>query len=177
MDKQHIKQLPEYPSELLQLALDDISVIKKDKRYKIDLYYWHKPNKDTNTCYVCLAGAVLVNTLKFDIKNIVPYDFSSAQGEIGKDNLKKLRTIDILRHLHLLLYVYQDYKKSVGQILTDEEKDVVEKRQEEMYRKLEKFDNHKGAIYEFKNFEKSYEFFSSIVEDIEYLDKKILGKK
>ena len=173
-----VKQLPEYPSELLQLALDDIAVIKKNKKYKIDVEIWHSPNDDTDKCEVCLAGAVLANTLKLDREITVVIALSDENALIGEKNTIKLRTIDSLRELEIY-DVYENYKKphGYGQRLTFEHVELLEKYREKIYKKFEATGLEERDIKKFKNFKVSHDFYSSIVEDLVELDKEILGRK
>ena len=187
MNKQKTKhkKLPKYPSELLKLALDDIAVVKKDKRYKIDTGLWHRPNK--KTCSVCLGGAVLASTFKFDRKTLVDSP-RELLDEIGQDNCIKLSIIDRLRRLELA-EVYYDFRHFLKKLhltgeemepLTNEEMEIIRMRNWSILNKLDKITprNYEHEdIFCFRSFKKSHEFYSSIVEDIEYLDKKILGMK
>ncbi len=59
-----MKTLPDKPSELITLALNDLLKVEKDKRYKIDMDTWHTPN---GKCAICLAGAVMAKSLGADI--------------------------------------------------------------------------------------------------------------
>ena len=171
------KPLPHYPSELLRLALNDISEIEYDDRYKIDTDVWYEYDEYKNISSVNLAGVVMANTLKFNIKTVVSYDFSSVQGVIGKDNIKKLKTIEGLRLLDLY-DVYSEYKNS----LTDKEKTLIKKCYESIGKKLKEYtdnpdmDVDEEDIIEFKNFYDAYNFYSSIIGDLAYLDEKILGR-
>ena len=169
------KELPFYPSELLQLALDDIAIINQYKGYEINTNQFHKASK--TTCSVCLAGAVLANTLKFDRGTSIDF-VGEFKDKIGIDNCIKLSFIDRLRRLSLI-YLYYDYKERLFRKgLTSKEFMLLTKAFEKMQKKLgdkpSKF--YFKYIKEFKDFEKSHKFYSSIVEDIAELDKKILGR-
>lgn len=59
-------------SDLLQLAFDDLLIVSKDDRYTLHMEKWHEPATYTGTCYVCMAGAVMANTMK------VPVDMSDS---------------------------------------------------------------------------------------------------
>ena len=176
--KRKQKDLPKYPSQLLKLALDDIAVINKDERYEIDADEWHMPNK--KTCLVCLSGAVLANTLKFNIKNKEVKYIQETIDEIGVDNCIKLGFIDKLRKLELML-VYFEFKNFLKQKnLTIKQRDIIGGVIDKIFKKLRKITPSKYVfdhIFSFKDFKKSHDFYSSIVEDLEYLDKKILGRK
>ncbi len=65
--------LPDTPSELLTVALDDLKKVERSTRYIVDMEFWHLPTKYAigkygynNKCVVCLAGAALAKTLKND---------------------------------------------------------------------------------------------------------------
>ena len=58
------KELPTKPSELIRLALADLRACERDDRYVVDMGDWHRPSMDDReVCRVCLAGAVLAQTL------------------------------------------------------------------------------------------------------------------
>lgn len=57
-------KLPTKPSELIRLALGDLRKCEDDPDYIIDMISWHEPGR--NTCYVCLAGAVMAKSLGAD---------------------------------------------------------------------------------------------------------------
>ena len=53
------------PSALLLHALADLKLCEADPKYKIQMSFWHTPiSISSKTCTVCLAGAVMVKTLK-----------------------------------------------------------------------------------------------------------------
>ena len=56
--------LPKKPSVLLKLALKDLETCRNSPKYTIDMDYWFYTNG--NECTVCLAGAVMAQTLGFD---------------------------------------------------------------------------------------------------------------
>lgn len=61
--------LPDKTSELIRVALDDLSLVQSDDRYAVAMNIFHsydislyaKPGD--NRCYVCLAGAVIAKRL------------------------------------------------------------------------------------------------------------------
>lgn len=69
--------LPDKPSALIRLALDDLEKVEKDGRYRVDMTQWHggwRPERDI-PCRVCLAGAVMAKTLGTNLRaSIVPRD-------------------------------------------------------------------------------------------------------
>lgn len=89
--------LPNKPSELITVALDDLRRCEEDARYAINMWAtWHAPSfqndgSATDVCYVCMAGAVMAQTLGEDIDtNIFPSSYDT-----GLQN--KLSAIDELR--------------------------------------------------------------------------------
>jgi hypothetical protein len=60
-------KLPNKPSLLLSLALKDLEKAERSPKYTIDMGVWHKPSPGRRGhCQVCLGGAVLAFSLKFD---------------------------------------------------------------------------------------------------------------
>lgn len=73
--------LPDKPSAMIRLAIADMKALmeRKDLKYKIDMNTWHE-NDGRGTCYVCLAGSVMANTLKVPHEeDIEPFDLSNPQ--------------------------------------------------------------------------------------------------
>jgi len=75
-------KLPDTLSDLILLACDDVERLPKGYRLSYDV--WAKKHK--KTCYVCLAGAVLVNTCSATIKK----DTFKIEIEDKRANLKML---------------------------------------------------------------------------------------
>lgn len=68
---------PERLSDLIRLAVHDIKLVADDKRYEIDMEFFHfKPSAEP-VCYVCFAGAVMAKTLQFDLDDRLPHLFSA----------------------------------------------------------------------------------------------------
>lgn len=83
-------QLPEKLSALLRLAVKDVQLCEKDPRIILDMDTWHDPLLDEGKCVVCMAGAVMHNTLEADIdKELSPKFFP--------DNDQALKAINQLR--------------------------------------------------------------------------------
>ena len=57
--------LPDKPSELIRIALDDLEACEADPRYEIDMGRWH--GAADPTCSVCLAGAVMAQRLRISL--------------------------------------------------------------------------------------------------------------
>lgn len=87
-------KLPNKPSKLLKVALEDLEAVEKDLKYRIDMNSWHQP--EDNKCSVCLAGAVMANRLRCDIeKALDPYDLLvDGNIEYWVDLRNKLEAID-----------------------------------------------------------------------------------
>lgn len=63
--------LPDKPSALIRVALDDLGVIENSPEYRVDMRVWHYPVEDnegefTGVCEVCLAGAVMARLSGFN---------------------------------------------------------------------------------------------------------------
>lgn len=56
--------LPDKPSELLVLALEDLEKVEKDPKYQVNMGTWHRPSEFEPVCLVCLAGAVMAGHLQ-----------------------------------------------------------------------------------------------------------------
>ena len=64
--KKKFGKLPGVPSKLIKLALKDLKLVEKDRRYRISMNTtWHEPN---GKCTVCFAGAVMAKALKVSPK-------------------------------------------------------------------------------------------------------------
>jgi len=69
------RSLPNLPSVLIRLALDDLEAVERDPRYVVWMGMWHQPisngrflnyfQTDRDVCAVCLAGAVMARSLGF----------------------------------------------------------------------------------------------------------------
>ncbi len=73
--------LPDKPSELLRLALDDLRACEADPHYRVDMGVWHTPTKRffglMNACKVCFAGSVMAQTCK------IPMEWGGAEVRDG----------------------------------------------------------------------------------------------
>ena len=88
-----IETLPDKPSELLRMALDDTLKAEKAKGYEVRMGFWHSPNpcSDKEICLVCMAGAVMSNRLKADPKHSLSPD------SFNRDTALKLDAVDNMR--------------------------------------------------------------------------------
>lgn len=73
-------RLPNKPSALLRLALDDLNKVEKQDGYKVNMASWHTPAlaaPATNKCQVCLAGAAMAKSLRGDSdSDLTPTSYS-----------------------------------------------------------------------------------------------------
>ena len=80
MNKNNV--LPDRPSLLIALALDDLELARQDPNYEINMADWHVPNHAKGTCEVCLAGAVLAKTLRIEKStDYISLSFTNGNGE------------------------------------------------------------------------------------------------
>ena len=75
-------------SELIRVAVSDLKKVLASLKHEIDMHDWIRP--EPNLCYVCLAGAVLINTLGYpDDKEIIGYQPDEVQDLMDKlDSLR-----------------------------------------------------------------------------------------
>ncbi len=72
--------LPSKPSELINLALNDLEAVEVDSRYRVNMNNWHLPIEEI--CEVCLAGSVIAKS--FNRPSVI----SVFPQHIGKDRSK-----------------------------------------------------------------------------------------
>lgn len=64
-------RLPDMPSDLITLALEDLIKVEATEQYEVRMSQWHCPSKayggDFLFCQVCFAGAVMAMTLRSSI--------------------------------------------------------------------------------------------------------------
>ena len=90
--------LPDKPSDLLELSLKDLIRAERRKHVKIDMSTYHYPrsaHSQTGSCYVCLAGAMMIGSLNTSI------DFQAGTGDWGIQVQHKLYAIDAFREGYL----------------------------------------------------------------------------
>jgi hypothetical protein len=82
--------LPDLPSDLLSMALQDLCAVEQStQEYAIDMTKWHVPGR--GVCYVCLAGALLTRFLEMD--ELVHHP----QGRFDDVTFQKLGAVDLFR--------------------------------------------------------------------------------
>ncbi len=89
------QRLPNKPSDLIEVAMNDLNSLERSRKYIINMHTWHSPEYGsggkTGRCYICLAGSVMAKTLGADIEgDLGPCDFST-------NIAKKLNALDEFR--------------------------------------------------------------------------------
>ena len=101
MTKNEIK-LPDTLSGLIRVALVDLCKCEKDDKYDIFMEDWHTP-QDSGICEVCLAGAVMAQTLDIPIENESfpsEFGFQIQQGLHALNSIKRGHVSDIIMSLN-----------------------------------------------------------------------------
>ncbi len=95
--KKRRQRLPNIPSKLIRLAVKDLEVVESKPRYVIGMGSWHEARN--NTCEVCLAGAVIANSLKISPLNKDRNDYPTKTFPDCFDDRtsSKLKAIDAFR--------------------------------------------------------------------------------
>ena len=70
-------QLPNKLSALLRLAVQDAQKCERDPRYELNMGAWHVLEDGDATCQVCMAGAVMAQTLQYPIDRRVTWSDAS----------------------------------------------------------------------------------------------------
>jgi hypothetical protein len=83
-------RLPGRPSELIRIALKDLALVRRSKRYVVDMDMYHFPYRSAGKCHVCFAGAVIAKTMRQDWeRELVPAYF--------REECEALRALDFFR--------------------------------------------------------------------------------
>jgi len=79
-----LSKLPSKLGDLIRLALSDLEACESTPGYLIEMDTWHKYSQNEDTCYVCLAGAVMANTLGVprDVTETPKVDVEDALGSL-----------------------------------------------------------------------------------------------
>lgn len=88
--------LPDKPSELIKIALKDLTMVENTPGYKIAMSSWHEPITTSDqgpVCMVCLAGSVIAGTFKA----LIGSHQSPATITADKQTRDKLLSLDWLR--------------------------------------------------------------------------------
>ena len=80
------------PSDLLDIALEDLQLVQEDNEYELRMEFWHEYNHKNDKCFVCLAGAVLSFSLSCNREvNVELCDFTPKV----KDRLTAINSLRI----------------------------------------------------------------------------------
>jgi hypothetical protein len=86
------KSLPDKPSELLMVAMEDLEKIETMEKIKINMSSW------VDNCEVCHAGAVMINSLGVDAEKCwAPFQLSSPDLKGKRSASEKLNAINDIR--------------------------------------------------------------------------------
>lgn len=81
--------LPRLPSALIRVGVRDLEACERDGRYEVHMYDWHRNRR--GKCSVCLAGAVMAQTLgRSPSDDLEPYFFETDTA-LALDALNSLR--------------------------------------------------------------------------------------
>ena len=101
-----MKELPNTLHELLGLAIKDMEALMGTEDNAFDMGAWIYMSKYGNLCYVCMAGAVMLNTLKIkkpprgqDIK-LEPFKRPLRFKIYAIDNMRKGKFKEAFLHLY-----------------------------------------------------------------------------
>ena len=86
------QHLPTTPSELIRAALADLHACEHDDLYVVDMEEWHTPvyDYDGEGCAVCLAGAVMAQTLGAPREQAISTHDLAGYGSSVEDGLRAL---------------------------------------------------------------------------------------
>jgi hypothetical protein len=107
-----VSALPEKLSELLTTAINDLEACEAAEGYTIDMGVWHQWDGGHETCAVCLAGAVMAQTLEFPQK--ANADFGNA--DLGT-HMAALDVLDDISRGHIAEAVRKHGQLSDGRQL------------------------------------------------------------
>lgn len=85
--------LPDKPSALIRVALCDLRKVEQDPKFRVDMTRWMY--RDNVVCYVCLAGAVMAQSL--GIMGMVSEELTPIETFILDAESDKLRALNEFR--------------------------------------------------------------------------------
>lgn len=93
-------KLPNKLSELLRLAVRDAQAVEQRDGYRLDMLVFHEPRRG-GSCAVCMAGAVIANTLEGDPScDLAPADFDQDTWRLWAiDSMRQGAFVDALNEL------------------------------------------------------------------------------
>lgn len=87
---------PTKASEAIRLALADLEKCEANPHYRINMGLWHGRKASTGPCYVCLAGAVMAQTLGTPrTATRAPYEFRNSDNPAWESILEGLNSVRI----------------------------------------------------------------------------------
>lgn len=87
--------LPRKMSALIRVALADLRLVERSKRYVVNMDAWHLAKDDDHPCAVCFGGSVMAKSLDADPGRILePRDFPGNTDQLFALNC--LRTGDLV---------------------------------------------------------------------------------
>lgn len=111
-------KLPDKLSDLLELSLNDCAKVRRSKRYALHMNGWH--GTINGTCYVCMAGAIMAQTLRCSPNTTyLPTDIENKESADG------LRAVNLMRTGQFAQAQYQLSNKTFNK-LTDEQHQAFE---------------------------------------------------
>lgn len=114
--------LPDTMGVSLRLAVSDALAVKKMPGYKLNMYEWYV--NCTEVCTVCMAGAVMVNTLGITGEDLGIFPTPSAILRLGFTTVDvgKIKAIDFMRAGNFfgayVLFYDKDYSSKEEGILS-----------------------------------------------------------
>lgn len=89
--------LPDKLSDLIEVALRDLELVENDKRYTVNMDWWHRSG---DTCLVCLAGSVMAKSLDVSPdRTRYPNDFDDkTEAKLGALNWARVGDVDYALH-------------------------------------------------------------------------------
>lgn len=113
-----MKTPPTKVSELIALALHDLELTEKDPDYIIRMSVWHEIGEEDKKCEVCLAGAIIAQTLKVNKSTRVFTSWNGIFDGITKEWSDALLDLNQIRKGHLsrdayaaYIYLYKDSRE------------------------------------------------------------------
>jgi len=92
--------LPSKRSEVIMIALEDLVIAERSKKYKINMEIFHEPN---SVCKVCFAGGIIARSDGANYKlNLGPENFSAKEK-------RALNALDYIRQYALKSF-FQSFK-------------------------------------------------------------------
>ena len=97
------------PSTLIRQAVRDMDACRGDPGYRLEMGTWHKPGQAGEPCGVCLAGAVMAQTLE------APRGEMRGPGQYPEPIRRKMDALDLVRQGRVMAALHQ-----LGRSLPDE---------------------------------------------------------